>query len=164
MKIKIIEAGYEGFTGQLGVYEFEDGVTVDDIGRGDAAALGAMLSVVDAETGMNPSETQRMITMANVPVPVETSGIVAQIATTSTDLTRADLEDIADTSGIKGIREIAEVLSLKGNAISELIDKILAAQDTRIAAAAEAAKFATEAAAKLAAEAEKPGGETAKAE
>lgn len=158
MKIKIIEAGYEGFTGQLGIYEFENGITVDDVGRGDAAALGAMLSVVDAETGLNPSETQRMINMAGVPAPVETSGIVAQTAATSTDLTRADLEAIADASGIKGIREIAEVLSIKGNAISELIDKILAAQDTRIAAAAEAVKLAA------VAEVQKPGSETAKAE
>jgi hypothetical protein len=42
--------------------------------------------------------------------------------------TRAELEAIAGNDGIDGLREIAKPLGVKGRAISELVNEILAAQ------------------------------------
>ena len=139
MKVKITEPGWAGFTGQFGQFEFVDGVSVDDIGRADAAYLAGLVSVEDASSGENPSTAQRIIDTYMTPAvgteaakaPVEVVAVVVH--------TKESLEAIADAGGIKGIREIADTLGVKGNSISDLIGKVLAAQPAVQPAVAEAA-------------------------
>lgn len=129
MKVKITEPGWAGFTGQFGQFEFMDGVSVDDIGRADAAYLAGLISVENADSGKNPSTAQRIIDTYMAPAvgpeaakaPVEAAPVVTH--------TKESLEAIADADGIKGVREIADLLGVKGNSIADLIGKVLAAQE-----------------------------------
>jgi hypothetical protein len=132
MKIKLTEPGYEHFTGLFGIYEFEDGVSVEDLGRGDCNAISSLVAAVDAETGLNPSMAQVQIDLYNRPAPIEVEG--APSAPPAPEVvvvpayTKESLEAVADAQGIKGVRDIADPMGIKGVAISELIEKILAEQ------------------------------------
>lgn len=136
MKIKITQSGWAGYTGDLGMVAFLDGVSVEDVSRADAAFLAGIVSI-EAEDGSNPSMSQRIVNVyaneANVEhVVVKSSPIVHAH-------TKQSLEAIADASGIKGVREISDPLGIKANAIVELIEKILSAQtDAQNLADAEA--------------------------
>lgn len=132
MKIKIIQAGWEGFTGMFGVVEFADGVSVNEISRAEAQSLAATVSVVTLD-GKDPSAAQQIIDFNDKPaeghvnLPTEDT-IPPPIATVEPKptYTKEQLEEIADKDGIKGIRMIGEPLGLRANSISELIGKILA--------------------------------------
>jgi hypothetical protein len=127
MKIKITEPGWAGYTGYLGAVDFKDGVSIDEVSRADAAQLAGIVSVQVVETGENPSDAQRIVDGGNVKAPVEAAK-TAPVRVQVLGHTKASLEDIADAQGIKGIREIAEPMGLKGNSISELIEKVLGYQ------------------------------------
>lgn len=124
MKIRIIEKGWAGYTGDLGAFAFVDSVSVQDIGQADAAYLAGIVSIENIETGKSPSVTQLMVDSIDRSVPVEKRS-EATAPAIGPKHTKDELEAIADSLGIKGIREIAEPLGLKGNSISELIDKVL---------------------------------------
>lgn len=128
MKIKITQAGWAGYNGHLGSVEFADGVSVDDVSRGDAAFLAGIVSIEDVKTGENPSDTQRILNEYGNQARVET--VVAPTAPAKPELTHSkeSLEAVADSSGIKGVREIADSFNVKGNSIAELIEKTLQAQ------------------------------------
>lgn len=139
MKIKITEPGWAGYTGHFGMVEFKDGVSVEDLGRGDAAAIAALVAVEEVETGKNPSEAQRIVDGQNNVAPVEAVFVHTPVApVSSTAHTKASLEELADKHGIKAMREIGETFGVKGTSISELIEKILTAQALAVAAAAKA--------------------------
>lgn len=59
--VRITEKGWEKFTGPLGDIEFKDGVSVEVITVREAERLGCLMSVVNADTGENPSSVQRMV-------------------------------------------------------------------------------------------------------
>lgn len=50
-KIKLTSQGFQNVTGLIGSIEFEDGVSVENISLREAERLGALTSVVDADTG-----------------------------------------------------------------------------------------------------------------
>lgn len=127
MKIKITQPGWEGFTGALGMFEFENGVSVEDIGRADAAFLAGIVSIEDFDTGKNPSLSQRIVDSYSKEAKVPAVEPIVPVVT-STAHTKESLELIADKSGIKGIREVSDPMGIKGNAIAEIIGKILLAE------------------------------------
>jgi len=45
MKLKIVQAGYENFTGEMGHIEFKDGVSVLDVHPDFARAIGTIVQV-----------------------------------------------------------------------------------------------------------------------
>lgn len=152
MKIKLIESGWISFTGMLGVVEFADGVSVQDVSHAEASRLA---SIVQVETldGVNPSPAQQILDawtgdMGNATTDTadKTPAVPAAVGKSWTS---AELEELADKSGIKGLREVAEPLGLRGNSIVELIAKVVAATATSEAPAAapEAAVDAATAAA-----------------
>ena len=47
MKIKIIQKGYELFTGPFGSVEFANGVSIDHVSRREAERLGSILPIVE---------------------------------------------------------------------------------------------------------------------
>ena len=153
MYIRIIQAGYEGMNGQLGVFDFVDGVSVQDIPYLAVMQLTALMSVVDEATGDHPSNSPFEVAPVNAASPVEhraevAAEVSAPVAPVVVSLhTKESLEAVADASGIKGIREIADPMGLKDNSIVELIAKILAAQAAAQAAAEAEAQVVADAAA-----------------
>lgn len=131
MKLVITEPGFKGYTGQMGVLEFVDGISTTDVLPHDAIRMSAVMGF-EWEDGTpasvaqhlldrfgNPAETVEVKTAAPEPqVPVEAAKPVVQY-------TAEQLADIADKSGIAGLRDIAEPLGLKGNSINGLIAAIL---------------------------------------
>lgn len=131
MKIKIVQPGWAGFTGQLGAFEFVDGISVDDISSVDAQRLAGIVGIEDADSGANPSITQNMIEKNSKAAPIE-APVAAVNETPTAEYTKESLEAIADASGIKGVREIADKFGIKGQSITELIEKILTAQGASV--------------------------------
>jgi len=145
MKIRITQPGWAGYTGDLGQYAFVDGVSVEDIGKGDAAHLAGIVSVENIEDGSNPSHSQRLVDANTKSAKVETVIQGSEPVKLPDEFyTKSQLEGVADISGIQGIRKISDPVGLKGTSISDLIDKILSQQSDKIAADLKLAKAAAE--------------------
>ncbi|CAB4122116.1 hypothetical protein UFOVP26_80 [uncultured Caudovirales phage] len=139
MKLRLKEPGFETYSGQMGVMDFEDGLTLKDVLTIDAVKLSCVM-YVEWEDGTSPSVTQSLLDNTDTPAPIvgdgkSTEEPVAKVKTpatkkaTITSYSEADLGKIADKDGIGGLRVIAESLSVKGKSIKELIDGILKAQE-----------------------------------
>jgi len=130
MKIKIIEPGWAGFTGDFGMVEFVDGVSVDDVSRVQAASLAGLIGIETLE-GVNPSASQVLLDAHHTAAKVTTLVNIpdAPVAPAAEKVwTQDELAALADKGGIKAVREIAEPMGLKDNSINELMAKILAFQ------------------------------------
>jgi hypothetical protein len=145
MFIKIKTPGWETYTGELGMAQFENGVSIEHISSREAYSLGAMLDVVelnnDGSEGNPVSHAFDLvkgnsITATVVPDRPRLSEVLAAEAKAKADAgdeisdpnvryTREDLEKIADLEGIGGIRKISDPLKIKGVAIKTLISEIL---------------------------------------
>ncbi len=133
MKIRIIENGWAGYTGMLGYVEFVDGVSVEDVSRGDAGRLGAIVQVESVEDGTNPSVAQQILDsrafeMKSQTLSTGTDEKGEKIAAEDKVYDQAELEAIADVGGIKALRVIADPKDIKAQSIQELISKILDSQ------------------------------------
>lgn len=132
MKLRMIDPAWAGFTGQMGEYEFVDGLSVDDIPDRAAQRLSAQFQM-EYEDGSSSNPAQELINMRQMSVD---DGVQLQNqndtsiskAMAPKVWTRAELEDIADMKGIAGIREIADPMGLRSNAVAKLIAAILQAQ------------------------------------
>jgi hypothetical protein len=164
MKIKIVEAGWAGFTGHLGPTEFIDGESVHDVSPAEMLNLSGIVALEDVSTGRDPSVAQALIESLLIPAPVHRLKTQAEIDAEAKNApapvgvakiyTEDELKAVADAEGIKGLRVIGEPLRAQGKSIAELIGKILAAQteienkrkaDEAAAAAAAAAAEAPKA-------------------
>lgn len=135
MKLKITEKGWGGYTGFLGQVEFVDGVSVADVGPGQAQMLGAIVRCEGVEDGINPSISEKMATMKardaknnEVAKRKEREARKAKPGEIKIDLTpysKEVLEKIADEKGIKGVREIADQVGVVSKSVEDLIEKIL---------------------------------------
>ncbi len=139
MKLRLTQAGFESYTGQMGVVMFENGLSVGDVlpidairisaaigadwEDGSAANVGAMyLNNMDAPAFVGGGINDMSIEVA----APEQGG--APVAPAGTVYTRDELAKIADDSGIVGLRAIAEPMDVKGTSIVGLIDAILKKQ------------------------------------
>lgn len=138
MKLRLTQAGFENYTGQMGVVMFKDGLSENDVlaidairisaavgaewEDGSAANVGQMyLNNMDAPAFVGMGEPPR----AEAPTEQEQT---APPAPTGTLYTQEELSAIADEKGIGGLREIADTLNVKGTSIVGLMDLILKAQ------------------------------------
>lgn len=147
MKIKIVESGWENFTGNLGITAFEGGVTVNDITSAEFYSISGNIRVVDAETGEAasgldcdaqvqnmPFISTRLQTLEEILAEQAASGYVAPVVVAPQDqaiaqrFTLEELEALADKNGIAGLREIGDTIGVKGTSIAGLIESILAKQ------------------------------------
>lgn len=149
MIIKIVEPGYENFTGEMGVMMFKDAVSVDHVSRADATLLAASIRVIDFETGKHIPDAgedvnDRHIHVAPVTFPTlaeiraaeraaQDGSAPAQPVKVVTEKPKKiysaeELAKIADTSGIGGLRELADPMGIKGTSIGKIINDILRAQ------------------------------------
>lgn len=144
-KLKITEPGWEGFTGLLGITQFTDGVSDEDLNINEARRLATIVRMEDVVDGKNHSITQHVIDTRCIGAdeaekaqreaeakPPEVDTKVAPV------YTRAQLEALADADGIKSIREIGDKLGVKDASIAGLIKKILDKVDPEAAAPAPA--------------------------
>lgn len=140
MKLRLTQAGFENYTGQMGVVMFKDGLSETDVlpidGVRIAAAIGA-----EWEDGNTPNKGEMYLTVADAPAHVGVpGGSNEESASTSSDgvqasgapggvvYSEADLAKIADDKGIAGLREIGDPIGAKGTSIVGLIAEILKKQ------------------------------------
>jgi hypothetical protein len=139
MRLKLLQAGFENYTGQMGVTFFQNGLSVNEVSEQDARRMAAVLKceTVDGES-MNVAQklldsmhTEAVVKNVDYASDEPKAEVVpetpAEVAPQAKH-TAESLAAIADEKGIAGIREIAEQFSLKGNSIAGLIEAILKAQ------------------------------------
>lgn len=145
MKIKIIEAGYENFSGMFGTVAFDKGVSIDHVSHVEINLIASLIKVVDAETEAETgnlateaaawNKTADVIyypTMADIEAGREVPPTISPVQEAQKQevklYTQEELEEIADKKGIAGLREIADPLGVKGTSIVKLIEGIIATQ------------------------------------
>jgi hypothetical protein len=152
MKLRLIAKGWETYTGQMGVINFVNGVSVGDVLELDAVRVAGVIGA-EWEDGTAANVGQRYIDNLNTPAPSVKSAPVKEPkqgkepakngeapkveapkpavvaipveAIKETKYTAEQLAKIADAQGIAGLREIATPLGIKGNSISALMIAIL---------------------------------------
>ncbi|TSP13948.1 hypothetical protein [Cupriavidus campinensis] len=151
MKIRLTQAGMQGFTGQMGSLVFQDGLSVGDVPVREAVRMAAVMGAV-WEDGTSPSPAQALIASVNLEAPVVAplergvdvepqtplapqapAPVNAEPATVemlsrlmSPFATYEDMVKLADEKGIAGLREIAEPLGIKARKVVDLLDALAA--------------------------------------
>lgn len=142
MKLRLTQPGFATYSGQMGVIQFVDGVSSDDVQSIDAIRMAAVMLCEWAD-GSSPSIAQAILDHAHTPAPMLLPGEPAPSDTATTleappsqslpisqslpvSYTEAQLAAIADRDGIKGLRVIGDPLGIKANSIIDLITAILA--------------------------------------
>lgn len=139
MKLRLTAAGWESYTGQMGVIFFEDGLSVSDVLPVDAVRVAGVIGA-EWEDGspanvsqiyLDNMQTEAAVVQDNRQ-PEEPEVKLADVAQVVSDImaptyTEEQLAEIADKSGIAGLRDIAEPLGIKGNSIAGLVAAILKA-------------------------------------
>lgn len=143
MKIRMIESGYESFSGYFGTVEFKDGVSVGNVSDVEARFFASVISVECVEDGKDPGANAQFqaalkmeATSTDLPTLAElrASGKIADEvkvearAVAQGTYTAEQLEQIADKKGIAGLREISDPLGIKGTSIAKLIEAIMEKQ------------------------------------
>jgi hypothetical protein len=137
MKLRLTQAGFEGYTGQMGVVMFENGLSVGDVLPIDAIRISAAIGA-DWEDGSAANVGEMYLNAMHAPafvgggindvsVPVEPEKDDTPAAT-GPRYTQEELAKIADADGIVGLRAIAETIGVKGTSIVGLIEAILKKQ------------------------------------
>lgn len=139
MKLKIIEAGWVNFTGNMGGVDFVDSVSVGEVSERQAFVIANLISVETLE-GVNPSSSQQALAALTVPMEVVENIVAPVVLKTEVKVeskaeakaeveavkySRAQLEAIADAKGVEGVREIAKPMGLYAKSINGLIDQII---------------------------------------
>jgi hypothetical protein len=149
--VKLVEAGWETYTGYLGDVEFADGISVELLGRHKINRIASALTIVSVTKFPDGSfeqgfivgplsdllaiQEQEGITVETLPTLEELgqqanfdlapTQAIAELTAQVSQYTREQLEAIADAQGVKGLREIGDSLDIKAKSIEGLIDGIL---------------------------------------
>ncbi|MPS48545.1 hypothetical protein [Methylobacillus sp.] len=147
------ESSYHKFTGSLGLLQFVDGVSVNEVSKGELDRIACGTTLVDDETGWQigplapkppeglfdkpvaPEAPAAPITPVEPAAPTEPKSFVPDFKI----YTLEELSEVADKKGIAGLRAIAEPFGVKNASIKGLIDEFLQDQAKRVSDA-EAAK------------------------
>lgn len=159
MRIRLTQAGFESYTGQMGIIMFENGMSVTDVLPNHAKRIAAVIGA-DWEDGSSANVGDHYMQSMHMPAPMPNeqreqgkdqaeqaqilSGASAVVYDSTKDTiakeTKADvlsriytsdeLAAIADDKGIAGLREVAKEFDVKGNSIHSLIDGIMAKMPT----------------------------------
>lgn len=134
MKLRLISEAYKGFTGNIGVVSFVDGLSVDDVHPNEGRRLAGVFGA-EWEDGISANVNALYEQSLDTPAPSQ-EGIEAErealsLATEQAKVeaaaahTEEELAAIADKKGIAGLREIADPLGVKAQSIKALIQGIL---------------------------------------
>lgn len=139
MKLRLKQAGFETYSGQMGVIFFEKGLSTTDVLPVDAVRISAVMQC-EWESGETSNVAQRLLDRADEPAPIleNNTGIeVPEVEKAEpqepeqtdeqrvVEFTEEELAAIADAKGIAGLRELAEPFGIKGNSIRGLIDALV---------------------------------------
>lgn len=152
--LKLVQPGFENFTGDFGITPFKDGVSLEPVPRLLADRISSSLLVVeiDAPDAETPDDAQagaasRLVTgnllsitlktletatpeqMADEKARIAEAAKKAKIPESARFYEQTELEEIATSKGIDGLREIAKVWNVKDRSINGLIREIMKAQD-----------------------------------
>jgi hypothetical protein len=147
-RIRIVQPGWIGYTGEIGSVVFEDGVSVNVVAPVFIDRIGAEIQVVDADTGELQGAQVRMIESRCIPLnsmdQLQRTASIEEVAKPNDEppiiketeepeekivWTDEQLMAVADDKGINGLREIGNPIGAKGRSIPELISNILKCQD-----------------------------------
>jgi hypothetical protein len=124
MKIRMIQAGWETYTGNFGGVEFADGTSIADVLPREASRLANIVQIEQLD-GTNPSASQQDLDSKCTPMQVQGE---EPAPAPRAAYTQDELEEIAGTGGIKALRVVGDPLGVKASGIADLIALILAAQ------------------------------------
>lgn len=146
--LKIVSAGWAGYTGYLGIVEFKDGVSVDPVPRNIADRLTGLVQFVEIDAEGNEETTgisHRLVQESAARVPVlenlDRQSEADRVQEDKLEAMRAEkppverfytgqqLEEVASEKGMKGLRVIGDAWGVKHRSIPELIRLILQAQN-----------------------------------
>jgi len=152
MKLRLTQAGFETYTGQMGVVMFKDGLSETDVLPIDAIRISAAIGA-EWEDGSAANVGEMYLNQMHVPafvggddinnmsMPVEGDDEppkpqkpeekpAEEPAGDAPKYTYDELSAIADKEGIAGLRKLGDTVGVKGKSIVEIIDGILAKQGT----------------------------------
>ncbi len=152
MKLRLTQAGFESYTGQMGVVMFKDGMSETDVLPIDAIRISAAIGAewedgsaanvgemylnnmdVPAFVGGDDINTMSMPVEGQEPTKAEKPAADAPVEQPAADAPKHTFEElsaIADKEGIAGLRKLGDGVGVKGKSIVEIIDGILAKQGT----------------------------------
>lgn len=150
-KLKVASPTWLGYTGPLGNVAFVDGVSVDFLPRVVRDRLSASMEFVEIDEEGNEAAAgvaHRLVDESAARAPViepmerqsdedkksENVKAVLEGVKNAEVNTREELEEIAAKGGIKALREVADRWGVKHRSIPVLIEMILGAQDSFVAA------------------------------
>lgn len=147
-RLRFIQKGFEHYTGMIGQYRFEDGVSVDaipQIDRDRMSAAGNFMEIDEDGTEHRAGAAQRMVKgRANVAPVVEKPKKQTEEEKAEEQIqallkarkqyirkthTKDELEGILKTSGVGAVRAVGEEWGVKDKKVVVLIEKILDAQE-----------------------------------
>ena len=137
MKLRLTQAGFETYTGQMGVVMFKDGLSETDVLPIDAIRISAALGA-DWEDGSPANVGDMYLNAMDAPAFVG-NGTGEAVASPAADVqalvvpgdvrySAESLAKIADAAGIAGLRAIGDQFGIKGTSIVGLIEAILKQQ------------------------------------
>lgn len=137
-KLRIVEPGWQDFSGLYGITEFKNGVSLDDVSELEIMRLGALVTVERIESGAQAGPGNRILETYNnrIDPPLfqdDERALKDNLDVENADMevevyTQQELEQIADQKGIAGLRSIADNIGVKGKNIMELMRAILKKQ------------------------------------
>jgi hypothetical protein len=150
-KLRVIAPGFAGYNGPLGVYEFTDGVSNEEISPADRDRISASISCVEIDedgTETVAGVAERLVSESKQRAPVpeklrratdedkileEASGIEKAFGNIKKTLTADEIDAAIQKDGISGLRAIAEQWGLKSRSIPSLRQMILDKQEVYLA-------------------------------
>lgn len=139
MKLRLTQAGFENYTGQMGVVWFENGLSTTDVKTIDGIRISAAIGA-EWEDGSAANVGDMYLNNMDVPAHVGMADGQVQDAVAPQEAPQApaagviysesDLAKVADEKGIAGLREIGDPIGAKGTSIVGLIAEILKKQAT----------------------------------
>lgn len=136
-RLRLVQKGWENFTGDFGQVIFENGVSLNKVTNFQYDRIATQIRVVDAETGEALGPGQRQMEARTVRAPVKEALATPKDKIEQTEVThdngqrfysREQLGELAERDGINGLRKIAAPLNVKARSIPELISAIIGAQ------------------------------------
>lgn len=140
MHIRLTQPGWETYTGQVGVIDFVDGLSTDDVSTKDATRLAAVVNCKWEESEKPVSPTELLLHVQNVEAPIiperergEDEQVVSEPvepqatqepevpAVQVPKISMDKVEALIAAEGINGLRKLAEPLGIKGRSVADLL-------------------------------------------
>lgn len=149
-KVKLLKAGFENYTGVIGTFQFEDGIS-EEMSKADADRMSASITCglvqedgsVDSLSPLDNMKTLRKQKIANNPesrrIKTDEDGDKSDADKSDADrepakvqeqpgydFTAESLEALIKEGGIKALREVADKYDVRGTQIAAIYSDLLA--------------------------------------